>query len=98
MRPDLDIVYSLWQHRPLAVNSLLYELPLAVNDLNHHEGVFGQPVVVGGRAGEDAIGADQSLCFSEAVSDLGGVQAGLSQRLHDEPDCVPGVAAEVDGS
>jgi len=36
MRRKLGVVYSLWQ-----------QLSLAVNDLNHHEGVFGQPVVVG---------------------------------------------------
>ena len=86
MRPELGVVYSLWQ-----------QPPLAVNDLNHHEGVFGQPVVVGGRVGDDAVGADESLCLFDAVSALGGVRAGLSQRLHDELDCVPGVAAEAAG-
>jgi len=86
MRPELGVVYSLWQ-----------QLPLAVNDLNHHEGVFGQPVVLGGRVGADAVGADEPLPLLDAVPDLGGVQAGLSQRLHDELDGVPGVAAEVVG-
>jgi hypothetical protein len=86
MRPELDVAYSLWQ-----------QLPLGVNDLNHHEGVFGQPAAVGGRAGEDAVGADESLRLLDAVSALGGVRAGLSQRLHDELGCVPDVAAEADG-